>query len=282
MKASGTNSTDPYGDDIYKEARGRYLLEVTRYAKEIRSGPLLTLRLAACDSGIDYRSVMLAKVLRNLAEIDTADHVEAAIAAMGSELLDPQSLTEIDLENMKAPSKNELPASDGTICKSSSEWISLVNVYGHAFGHEFKEALQNEEKQRQQKAKGLKKRLCEAVDYLFETLERGKGFIPHGNALLVKVSDKQYRPLSSATLLAYQEVANALGRIPSSKELREGVKSKYGDATYQKKKSNTASEFQSGPKISKLPNRTWTKILDKAGISVPKKPKKKIKRKSEA
>ncbi|WP_395730447.1 hypothetical protein [Prosthecobacter sp.] len=213
---------------------------------------------------------------------DTREHVEAAIAAMGSELLDPQSLRAIDLEKMNVPSENELPALIGGICKSSSEWISLVHAFGHAFGHEFKKALQMEKKQRQHETKSLKKRLCEAVDYLFEFLERGEGFTPHGNALLVKISHEQYRPLSSATLLTYLETANALGRIPSGKELREGVKKKYGDATYQKKKSNFASEFQSGPKISKLPNRTWTQILDKAGISVPKRQKKKVKRKLDA
>ncbi len=258
------------------------MLEETAAPGKFRANQILKYRLAACDSGINYQSVMLAKVLYDLAGIDTREHVEAAVAAMGSERLDLQSLTEVDLEklivdleNMKVPSQSELPALLGSIFNSSSEWISLVHAFGHAFGNEFKKALQTENKQRQQETKRLKKRLCGAVDYLFEALESGTGFTPHGNVLLVKIAEDQYRPLSSVALLAYLEAANALERIPSRKELQNKLAEWYGDATYQKKKLDQPSEqIQAGPKISKLPSRTWTKILDQAGISIPKKVKK--------
>lgn len=275
MKNSLTKSASPLDDDIYNKARGRFLLEETAAPGKFRASQILKYRLAACDSGINYQSVMLAKVLYDLAGIDTREHVEAAVAAMGSERLDPQSLTEVDLENMKVPSQSELPALLGSIFNSTSEWISVVYAFGHAFGNEFKKALQTENKQRQQETKRLKKRLCDAVDYLFEALESGTGFTPHGNVLLVKIAEDQYRPLSSVALLAYFEAANALERIPSRKELQNKLAESYGDATYQKKKLDQPSEqIQAGPKISKLPSRTWTKILDQAGISFPKKLKK--------
>ena len=121
----------------------------------------------------------------------------------------------------------------------------------------------------------LKKRLCEAVDFMFYALETARAPTPHGNGLFVKISEGQYRPLSSAVIMAYCEAANALERIPSGEELKAMLAKSFGDATYQMKKSNPPSEqIQSGPKISKLPDSTWRKILKQAGISIPKNAKK--------
>ena len=275
MKTTTTKPKRDLDGDIYKNVRGRFLLEETAASGKFRASQMLKYRLAACDTGLDYRSVMLAKALCDLARIDTREHVEAAVAAMGSERLDPQSLTEVDLENMKVTSQSELPALLGSIFTSSSQWSSVVCQFGHAFGNEFKKALQTENKQRQKEIKRLKKRLCEAVDFMFYALGEAKAPTPHGNGLLVKISEAEYWPLSSAALMAYCEAANALERIPSGEELKAMLAKSFGDATYQMKKSNPPSEqIQSGPKISELPDRTWREIRKQAGISIPKNAKK--------
>jgi hypothetical protein len=262
-------------DDAFKFIRGRFLLDRTSKPGVFLTSSIFQCRLAACESGVDYKTIMLAKALYDLAGFDTFQHTKAAAAATASERIDPKSLEKNVLEKMKAVSQSDLQGLPSGLYISSLEWSTLVHAFGHAFGHEFKNALQTENNHRPREIKRLKKRFCHAVNYMFDTLVERKPTAPHGNALLVKDHSGKYQPLSAALLIAYIETANNSGHIPKHKKLLTSLIKKHGDATYQKEKVNRASEqFHPGPKISKIPNRTWTKMLDLAGISEPRKIKK--------
>lgn len=219
--------------------------------------------------GWDYQSVLAAKALARLAFSDVGENMAAIDAVLESFLIDLKAVNLDDVGNAPEVAASTPTSPEEKAWHGLGMWFDVVHAFKASIGDALVSAVQADDQSRSEKGKLIKKRLGDAVNYLLATINVEKMPKPHGNVLLVKEAGPPvtYVPIVFATIQVFLDCARRLDRYSSKSELKKELARQYGDRTFQRKSSGTETgEMPPGPRISRLNERTWTKVLNEAGL----------------